>query len=190
TVTGAAGGIVAAVIAFAIPSRYVAAATLRLRPAEGAEAPDRLAAQQVHQRMIEVLSRTSLAELIQRPELNLYRGERARRPLEEIIGRMREHDLRIESVDVGPPAGTTNTFTIAFEYSDADKAYLVVQSLVSKFVEGGVTAPSLEVLDPPSMPNLPRFPPRLPIAGTGLIAGLILGPIAELLRRKQPYPAT
>jgi hypothetical protein len=190
TATGAVGALLAAAISYAIPSRYVSTATLRLRPANGADAPDRLGAEQVHQRMIEVLSRSSLAELIQRPELNLYRGERARRPLEDVIARVREHDLRIESVDVGPLAGTTSAFTIAFEYNDADKAHLVVQSLVSKFVEGGVIAPSLEVLDPPSVPSLPASPPRLSIAGGGLLVGLILGPIAESLRRRQPYPVT
>jgi hypothetical protein len=187
--TGAAGAIVAAAISFAIPSRYISTATLRLRPAPGADAPDRIAAQQVHERMIEVLSRSSLADLIQRPELNLYRSERQRRRLEEIIVQMRDRDLRIESVDVGPPAGTTIAFSIAFEYSDPKIANAVVQSLVSKFVEGGVTPTSLEVLDPPSVPNMPVFPLRLPIAAGGGLLGLILGPIAEALRRRQPFPA-
>jgi hypothetical protein len=189
TVTGAAGAIVAAAISFAIPSRYVSTATLRLLPAPGAEAPDRLAAQQVHQRMIEVLSRSSLAELIQRSELNLYRSERQRRPLEDIIAQMRDRDLRIESVEIDPSGGTTVAFSIAFEYSDAKVAHTMVQSLVSKFVEGGVTPPGLEVLDPPSVPNIPTFPPRLSIAGGGLLLGLILGPFVEALRRRQPYPA-
>jgi uncharacterized protein involved in exopolysaccharide biosynthesis len=190
TATGVAGAVVAGAISFAIPSRYVSTAVLRLRAPEGREAPDRFASQQIQQRMMEVLSRVSLAELIQRPELNLYHSERARQPMEAIVTAMRDRDLRIESLDVGPPAGTTTAFSIAFEYSDPMKAHAVVQTLVDKFVEGGIAPTNLEVLDPPSIPQAPAFPERLWIVGIGLLIGVALGSLADLLRRRQPFPVT
>jgi len=45
-----------------------------------------------------------------------------------------------------------------------------------------VTVAYVEVLDPPSMPEAPRFPKRTSIVGLGLIAGLLLGLMAALLR--------
>src|SRR5262249_40593367 len=99
--SGLAGAMIAAAIAYAIPSRYVATATLRLRTPEGREAPGRFAADHIQQRMMDVLSRRSLGDLIMSPELNLYRSERQRHSLVEVIEEMRERDLRIESVDVG-----------------------------------------------------------------------------------------
>jgi uncharacterized protein involved in exopolysaccharide biosynthesis len=183
---GAAGAILAWAIAFAIPSRYIATATLRLHTSEGRETPDRLAAGRIQERMMDVLSRRSLAELIVSPELNLYRSERRRRSLEEVIEEMRERDLRIESVDVASSGGTA-AFTIAYEYSDPEKARAVVQAMVNRFVEGSVPPTFLEVLDPPSAGSAPSFPPRLPIAAAGLSAGLFLGPLLEAVRRRRPW---
>ena len=187
--TGAAGAVVGALISFAIPSRYVSTATLRVSAADGRDTPDSGALEQIGQRMIEVLSRRSLAELIQRPDLDLYRSERASRPLEEIVSGMRNRDLRIEPLDVGPASGRTTAFSIAFEYPDPEKARAVVQSLISKFVEGRDSPRYLEVIDEPSLPQTPSFPARMLAAGAGLLIGIILGPIAEVLRRRKPYSA-
>jgi uncharacterized protein involved in exopolysaccharide biosynthesis len=187
--TGAAGAVVGALISFAIPSRYVSTATLRVSAADGRDTPDRGALEQIGQRMIEVLSRRSLAELIQRPDLDLYRSERASRPLEEIVAGMRNRDLRIEPLDVGPASGRTTAFSIAFEYPDPEKARAVVQSLISKFVEGRDSPRYLEVIDEPSLPQTPSFPARMLAAGSGLLIGIILGPIAQVLRRRKPYSA-
>jgi uncharacterized protein involved in exopolysaccharide biosynthesis len=186
TVSGIAGAVLAGAIAFAMPSRYIATATLRIPTPEGRDAPDRLAADRIHQRMMEVLSRGSLGELIVSPELDLYRAERQRHSLAEVVDEMRDRDLRIESVDVGPPGGTT-AFTITFEYPDPVKAHRLVQAMVNKFVEGSVAPSFLEVLDPPSVPTAPASPARLPIAAIGLAAGVVLGPVVEALRRRRPW---
>jgi uncharacterized protein involved in exopolysaccharide biosynthesis len=185
--SGAAGTIVAAVIAFAIPSRYVATATLCLHVPEDRETPDRRITDYIQQRMMEVLSRRNLGELIASQELNLYGSERQRHSLMEVADEMRERDLRIESVDVGLRSGGTTAFTIAFEYSDPEKARAMVQAIVSKFVEGSVAPTFLEVLDPPSIAGAPVFPQRLPIAAIGLAAGLLLGPVLEALSRRRPW---
>jgi uncharacterized protein involved in exopolysaccharide biosynthesis len=187
--TGAAGAVVAGLISLAISSRYISTATLRLSPPANQETLDPAATQQIQQRLIEVLSRSSLTELILRPSLNLYRSERYRKPLEEIVASMRQDDLKIASLDLDPRTGNTTAFSIAFEYSDPRKAHDVVQEIVDKFIEGGIAQTNLEVVDPPSIPQAPAFPPRLPIAAIGLAAGLVLGPIAVVVRRRQAYSA-
>lgn len=59
-------------------------------------APDRDAA--------EILSRTSLSELIQRPSMDLYRKERLRTPMEDVIEGMRR-DIKITILDVPTTPG-------------------------------------------------------------------------------------
>jgi hypothetical protein len=127
----AAGALLAGAIAFAIPARYVSTAVLRIRPGTGGKISARHVADYVSQETPKILSRSSLAGLIQRPELDLYHGERARHPLEQVIDKMRE-DLRIER---SAPARVAAVFSIAFTYTDRFKAQAVVRELVSMFVE-------------------------------------------------------
>ena len=90
----------------------------------------------------DILSRGSLTELVQRPALDLYRGERSRRPLENIIDDMRRRDLRIAPTRYGGRAGVgpVTAIEISFEYADRDKAQAVVRELVTKLTEGTVRA--------------------------------------------------
>jgi uncharacterized protein involved in exopolysaccharide biosynthesis len=195
---GAAGALLAGAIAFAIPARYVSTAVLRIRPGTGREVTARHVADYVRQETPVILSRSSLAELMQRPSLDLYRGERARHPMERVIDKMRE-DLRIE-----PPAptGLRTTFSIAFTYTDRFKVQAVVHELVSKFVESQTNylkdtlglklnladEARLEVLDPASLPEAPVWPPRGGIITGGLLVGLLLGLVAAVIRRGPGRP--
>jgi hypothetical protein len=81
----------------------------------------------------EVLSRTSLSNIIQEPGLDLYREERARKPLEDVIEKMRTQDIRI-TID-GPPRASDGrvAFHIAFFYPDRVKARDTVQALLTHF---------------------------------------------------------
>jgi uncharacterized protein involved in exopolysaccharide biosynthesis len=89
----------------------------------------------------EILSRTSLQELILKPSLDLYKRERQRLPLEDIIQDMRNKYIQIKMMDT--PASTggggerrlASAFLIQFSYSDRYKAQAVVRELVSKFVD-------------------------------------------------------
>jgi hypothetical protein len=123
--------LLAGAIAFAIPARYVSTAVLRIRPGTGGKVSARHVAEYVRQETPVILSRSSLAELIARPELDLYRGERAGHPMEQAIDRMRE-ELRIEPP---APARLAAPFSIAFTYGDRWKAQAVVRELASMFVE-------------------------------------------------------
>jgi succinoglycan biosynthesis transport protein ExoP len=139
-----AGLVVSVVVAFLYPNTYVSAAVLRVTPQQ---ISDRLVPtvvnmqmqQRLQQLQQEILSRGSLAELIARPALDLYKAERARLPMEDIIQEMRTK-IGIQPVEV--PAGqgrVTSAFTISFRYPDRFKAQAVVRELVTKFTEQNVT---------------------------------------------------
>jgi polysaccharide chain length determinant protein (PEP-CTERM system associated) len=141
-----AGLVIAVVVAFLWPDTYVSTAIMRITPQQ--IAPNLLPTvlnMQLQQRLQsmqqEILSRNSLAELIQRPSLDLYRKERQRYPLEDIIQDMRTRAIKIQPVEVsaGGQGRVASAFTISFAYPDRFKAQAVVRELVTKFTETNVT---------------------------------------------------
>jgi polysaccharide chain length determinant protein (PEP-CTERM system associated) len=143
-----AGLVTAVVVAFLWPDTYVSQAVMRITPPT---ISDRLVPtvvnmqmqQRLQQMQQEILSRGSLAELIQRPSLDLYRKERQRYPMEDIIQDMRNKAIKIQTVEVtgggGGGARIASAFTISFSYPDRFKAQAVVRELVSKFTEQNIT---------------------------------------------------
>src|SRR5262249_29379057 len=84
------------------------------------------------------LSSHSLAEIIQKPSLDLYPKERRKLPIEDVVQDMRNKYIRISSImDLSSQTGRkpTSSFTISFAYTDRYKAQAVVQALVAKFTE-------------------------------------------------------
>src|SRR5215470_14529600 len=97
-----AGLVVAVVVAFLWPDTFVSSAIMRITPQQ--IAPNLMPTvlnMQLQQRLQsmqqEILSRGTLAELIQRPALDLYRKERQRYPLEDII-----QDMRTKAISLNP----------------------------------------------------------------------------------------
>jgi polysaccharide chain length determinant protein (PEP-CTERM system associated) len=139
-----AGLVIAVVVAFLWPDTYVSQAVMRITPQQ---ISDRLVPtvvnmqmqQRLEQMRQEILSRGSLSELIQRPSLDLYRKERQRFPMEDIVQDMRNKAIRIQTVDVGGGGRVASAFTISFSYPDRFKAQAVVRELVTKFTEQNVT---------------------------------------------------
>jgi len=141
-----AGLVIAVVVAFFRPDTYVSTALMRITPQQ---VPERLVPSAINSQMAErltqmeteILSRTSLSELIQRPSLNLYPKQRQGMPTEDVIEIMRK-DIRISMLDT-PVQGTNHTaaaaFVISYKYSDKYKAQAVVRELVSKFNEQNST---------------------------------------------------
>jgi polysaccharide biosynthesis transport protein len=135
------GMVIAVVVAFLWPDTYVSQAVMRITPQQ---ISDRLVPavvsmqmqQRLQQMQQEILSRSSLAELIQRPSLDLYRKERQRYPMEDVVQDMRSRHIRIQTVDIGK--GGASAFTISFSYPDRFKAQAVVRELVTKFTEQNV----------------------------------------------------
>ena len=152
----------------------------------------------------EILSRRNLAALIQRGSLNLYPKLRARKPLEEVIEKMRNEDLRIT------PVGDS-AFRISYAYPDDAKAQLVVRAIITQFIELNVTAMrarmkdlkgddplvklqeykagvNLEVLDPASLPQRPAAPNRTVVTALGITAGLVFGALSLMLSARSQQP--
>jgi uncharacterized protein involved in exopolysaccharide biosynthesis len=88
----------------------------------------------------EILSRTSLQELIQRPSLNLYPQERLRKPMEDVIEHMRKSVkiIIMEGAVNQPQQRFASAFQINFSYPDRYKAQAVVRELMAKFIEQNV----------------------------------------------------
>ena len=143
-----AGLVVAVVVAFLWPDTYVSQAVLRITPPTISNSivptvVNMQMQQRLQQMQQEILSRGSLSELIQRPALDLYRKERQRYPMEDIIQDMRNKSIKIQTVEIAGGAGGgerryASAFTISFSYPDRFKAQAVVRELVTKFTEQNV----------------------------------------------------
>jgi uncharacterized protein involved in exopolysaccharide biosynthesis len=140
------GLVVAVVGAFLWPDTYVSTAVMRITPPQ---VPERLVpsatnlqmADRLQQMQQDILSQSSLSELIQRPALDLYKEERERKPMVDVVEDMRRSIL-IRMVDIG--AGSSrdrrmaSAFRISFSYPDRYKAQAVVRELVDKFIDQNV----------------------------------------------------
>jgi succinoglycan biosynthesis transport protein ExoP len=139
------GLVAAVVVAFMWPDTFESSAVMRITPQQISErlvptVVNMQMQQRLQQMQQQILSRGSLSELIQRPALDLYRKDRAKLPLEDVINDMKNPNkgIRIQMVDVQAAAGqprVTSAFTISFKYPDRFKAQAVVRELVSKFME-------------------------------------------------------
>jgi hypothetical protein len=187
-----AGAIVAGAIAFAMPQQYISRTIMRT----STSAPPRVtAATRIGELSERVLSRTSLTEVILRPSIDLYRAERSRRSIEQVVEMMRR-DLTVDPTFEGGPDAT---LAISFRYSDPEKARAVVRELVSKYMEENnlIARQALEepwapgslnlmVVDPPSKSEIPVGPKKLlwMASGAGAALGIVL--LAGLIGRQTP----
>jgi polysaccharide biosynthesis transport protein len=143
-----AGLVASVVVAFLWPDTYVSTAVMRIIPPQ---VSDRLVpgvfetkmSDRLQQMETDILSRGSLSEIIQKPSLDLYKKDRLRLPMEDIVQDMKNR--RIQIVPVSDPNGAalaglrTSAFQIRFSYVDRYKAQAVVRELVTKFTEQNVT---------------------------------------------------
>jgi len=146
-----AGLVISVVVAFLWEDTYVSTAVMQITPqqisarlvpsAYTSEMQDRL-----NQMQQDILSRSSLSELILRPSLDLYPKDRPHRTIEDIVQDMRNKAIKIQMVDLSSASGNNSkmasAFAISFTYTDRYKAQAVVRELVSKFVEQNVKVQS------------------------------------------------
>lgn len=129
-----AGIVISTMVAFFLPNVYVSRAVLRITPPQ---IPENLVPATFSQQMTdsmqsiwqEVVSRSSLAELIQKPSLDLYKPERNRKPLEDVIEDMRK-DVKLDYIGVQTGGKPNAAFAISFPYPDRFKAQSVVSAIV------------------------------------------------------------
>ena len=133
-VMGLLGGLA---ISFVVTPKYVSQAEMTFQSVTNSTQPEvrRNLTERVVQIENEILSRTSLSNIIQDPRLDLYKEERARTPMEDVIERMRTRDLRIRVETAGQDY---ISFRVSFAYSDRVKAQQIVQVLITKFVDANL----------------------------------------------------
>jgi succinoglycan biosynthesis transport protein ExoP len=140
-----AGLVIATVVAFLWPDTYISTAVMRITPQQVPEkfVPSSVSSQmadRLQQMQTDILSRTSLAEIIQKPSLDLYKKERNKLPMEDIVQDMRNKYVHITPLaDGGGGRKYASAFAISFMYTDRYKAQAVVRELVTKFTEQNVT---------------------------------------------------
>jgi len=125
-------------ISFAVAPTYVSTATLTLSDSLVSSDPSGVRPnlrEYILQMEQEVLRRTSLSSIIQDPHLNLYKSERARMPLEDVIEKMRREDIQIT---METPGSNYPAFRLTFAYSDPVMARDTVQALITKFAESNL----------------------------------------------------
>jgi uncharacterized protein involved in exopolysaccharide biosynthesis len=178
------GAVIAAAVAFSIPSRYQSTSVMRITNPGSAQGDGQGDfTRHIGKMEQEVLSRTSLERLI--VGLGLYQSQRREKPMEDIVQDMRDHEISIKPIhEVGGHRQDTAAFSISTTYPDAKLAQAMNRELVSRFTEQNVIAAragylpmgeNLEVLDPASLPGKPFYPHRGWFAFTGLFAGLLAG---------------
>lgn len=131
-----AGLTLSVVIAFFWPDTYVSVARIRVVPPQ---VPERLVPTNVNMQMAErvnsmaqtILSRTTLTNIIQM--YDLYRKDRDRLPMEDIIERM-QSDIRIGGLQHLGGGRSAAAFEIRFSYENRYTAQKVTSDLTTRFI--------------------------------------------------------
>ena len=190
-----AGVLIAAAMVWRVPSQYLSTAVLRMPSGDQEESREALNKAEQN-----ILSRHSLSSLIQR--FDLYRGDRARDPLEEIVERMRNREIQIRLIQPAGAPQDAGAFSIAFASDSPKTAQAVTSELTAEFVTAMKSSSPLEVLDPASLPERAFTPNRTAWIGSGLVFGttgalIVLGirrwpriPLAGLAVALLVWPAT
>jgi hypothetical protein len=154
-VFGVMGVVAAVVFSLTVPDRFVSTAVIK------GGSP-----QEMSETIRRVESKTFLAGLIN--EEDLYKRERARMPIEDIVEEMKKYIL------VRPVQGSG--FSVSFQGADAAHAQRVAQRLAAALAEsaGG------EILDPANLPVRANSPRRSRIVVMGLVGGILAGALIAL----------
>jgi hypothetical protein len=217
--TAVVGAIVAWGVSLTVAPRYESSAVMSVTPQSDPARPPapegalrQRAAAHIAEVETEILSRTSLWWIIRDPSLDLYKEERERLPLEEVIGQMRGN-IRIQAHPSSAGGRAPIVFSVSFTYPDQAKAQAVVRSLVKRFAEANLVSnrerttryqnfwqdmsagslakavppppvgDTVAVLDPASRPMESERQNRITFLAWGLGAGLLLGMLAVLAMR-------
>ncbi len=138
------GLVVAVVVAFLYPDTYRSFAVLRVTPPT---VPEQLIpavnfnqmSERLTQMQTDILSRTTLEDIIRKPSLDLYKKERQRVPMEDIIQDMKNKKIKLTPILTSSDRRMATAFQISFDYFDRYKAQLVVRELVNRFTEQSIT---------------------------------------------------
>jgi uncharacterized protein involved in exopolysaccharide biosynthesis len=125
------GAVVGAATYYSLPSVYRSRAVIQVVPPRVPEGFLKTVVKvpldsRVNGMAQQILSSTRLEALI--VEFNLYAEERKTEPMEDVIDRMRDRDIRIDVVEEG-------AFNVWFDAGDRDTAMRVTQQLAQLFID-------------------------------------------------------
>ena len=137
---------IAVVVAFFWPNTYVSVASIRVVPPA---VPEKLVPTNVSVQMAErvaamqqtILSRNTLTNIIQ--TYDLYRRERSRLPMEDIIEKM-QRNITVSGLTqlggggTGPSAARAAAFRIGFAYDNRYVAQKVTRDLMTRFIDENI----------------------------------------------------
>ena len=136
----------------------------------------------------QALSQESLLAIMEKE--NLYQTERANKPMDDVINKMRQ-SVRIVAKDA-------DAIEVSFDCAEAVRAQQTTRDLVAKLIDELLrrnerrsssanpltsTLQRFEIFDEPSMPQRPVSPKRGVITSWGLAVGILLGAVATWVRR-------
>jgi hypothetical protein len=140
------GALVAAIVAVAIPARYISTTTVRIPS-------DRMPAAEMQSAIPKALSPNALAGIIKARQLRMS--------IDEL-----KQAIRIRYV------GRPIAFFVEFEHVDPRIAQQVTADVLAQL---SAALPGLQVLDPPNAPDGPIFPNVRNIIFVGAVAGCAIG---------------
>lgn len=147
-----AGVVGSAAFTMTIPKRYVSTAVVRTGDT-------------TEQELSRLESRERLVQLINQQDL--YRAERARLPIEDIIEEMRRKDINIREL----PGTGPKSFAVSFASTDAGQAQRTAERLAAQIVEVHMGT----IVDPARLPVTANGPRLSRNIAMGLILGVVLG---------------
>jgi hypothetical protein len=202
-----AGALLAIVASYRVPERYVSSAVLQGTPVVDAgktAAPDVLQREtedRVAWLTSELAGRDNILRILRLPELNLYPQERDREPLEDLAEQI--HDVDLRALPVASSGESGSAFRVSFAYPDTAKARAVVQELVDQLQRDNADinrekvadwqmlwsqpipfSQRIDLVEPADLPSALSQPRRTVFAAVGVGAGLLLGILAVLFRRR------
>lgn len=195
-----AGAFLAAFLTYRAPALYESRTSVQMAPGAQANAVDRASVRLIEVNQV-VINRNTIEDLIR--EFDLYKAERRRVPMDEIVTQMRERDLHFTWANSRPV-----TLSISFAYPDRAKAQAVLRELLAKMADESdrldrfrerlwpkyfSTAPPADaaerfvVLRPPTIPEEAGRPWLLSNILMGVCAGALLGLLATAFMRRPKW---
>jgi hypothetical protein len=179
---GVAGALIAGAVSLTISDKYRSSILIRVQQAQAVTREAYVS--ELEGVVGDALDRKSLLAIMEKE--NLYERERARKPMDDVIHKMRNDiSIRLKGADA---------LEVSFDGADAARARETTAELVAKLIgatlhrrEAGTLTMAvlqrLEVQDEPTTPQRPVSPNRIAVTGFGLGAGLLLGALAAWVRR-------
>jgi hypothetical protein len=188
SVFGVACALLAGGVSLTLSDMYRSLALIHVQKGDGQAATLSAYRSELTDLVGQALGQESLLAIMEKE--NLYQSERANKPMDGVINKMRQSvRIVVKSADA---------IEVSFDYADAVRAQQTTRDLVTKMIEELLrrnerrsssaiplksTLQKFEIFDEPSMPQRPVSPKRGVITSWGLAVGMLLGAVAAWVRR-------